>query len=147
MKSFNLSRAIVAGVIGTAAMTLMTTMAGLMGIKMDIPAMLSGFMNVPTAVGWLAHFMIGTMFAIIYAALFASRLPGAPWMRGALYGLFPFLLAQIAVMPMMGMGLFTANAPNQWMLVMGSMIGHLVYGAVVGATYGPPVPEVSARHA
>jgi uncharacterized membrane protein YagU involved in acid resistance len=52
--------------------------------------------------------------------------------RGALYGLAPWLLAQLVVIPMMGMPLFSGSA----VLATGSLIGHLVYGAVVGATYG-----------
>ena len=132
----NLGKAILAGIVGTIAMTLLTMMAGAMGLEMNIPAMLSGFMQVPIIVGWLAHFMIGIVFALVYAYGFAKRLPGSPAARGALYGLFPFLMAQIAVMPMMSMGLFTSNAPNALMLVLGSLMGHLVYGAVVGAIYG-----------
>ena len=136
MKDLNLSRAVFAGLAATAVMTAMTMMAGLMGVNMDIPAMLSGFMKMPLVIGWVAHFMIGTVLALIYAFFFVDHLPGAGWVRGAIYGLFPFLLAQVAVMPMMGMGIFTANAPNQMMLVMGSLIGHLVYGAVLGGLYG-----------
>lgn len=137
MSRINWGKAILAGLGGTAVMTLVAMMAGpMMGIEMNVPKMLSGFMKVPLAVGWIVHFMIGTVLALIYVALVIDLLPGAPWLRGALYGLAPFFLAQIAVMPMMGMGFFTINAPNTMMLVMGSLIGHLVYGAVVGAIYG-----------
>ena len=38
-----------------------------------------------------------------------------------------------AVMPMVGMPLFSGSAA----MVAGSLIGHLVYGAVIGAVYGP----------
>lgn len=138
MSSANLPRAAVAGIVGTAVMTILTVLAGMMGMEMDIPGMLSDFMGVPLAVGWLAHFMIGIVLALIYAVAAAGRLPGAPWVQGALFGLAPFLLAQVAVMPMMGMGFFTANAPNAMMMVVGSLVGHLVYGAVVGAVYGTP---------
>lgn len=55
---------------------------------------------------------------------------------GALFGLAPFLLAQLAVMPMMGMPVFSGSVA----MAMGSLVGHLVYGGVVGAVYGP------ARH-
>lgn len=64
MKPVNLPRAVVAGLAGTVAMTAMTLIAGLMGVKMDIPAMLSGFMHLPLAAGWVAHFMIGTALAV-----------------------------------------------------------------------------------
>jgi len=137
MNAKDVLRAVLAGVVGTAVMTVMTLMASAMGLPMDIPGMLSGFMQVPLFVGWLAHFMIGVVFALVYAFGLASQLPGGPVVKGALFGLIPFLLAQIMVMPMMGMGLFTSNAPNALLLVMGSLMGHLVYGGVVGAVYGP----------
>lgn len=137
MRALNVGRAVLAGIAGTAVMTLMTIMAGAMGMKMDIPGMLSGFMGTPVAIGWIAHFMIGTVLALIYAAGFVAWLRGAPWLRGALYGVFPFLLAQLAVMPVMGMGVFTSAAPNALVMVAGSLMGHLVYGAIVGAVYGP----------
>lgn len=132
----NIDKAVLAGVIGTIVMTLMTMMATAIGLPMDIPAMLSGFMHVSITIGWLAHFMIGIALALIYVYAFMSWLPGSPVVKGALYGVFPFLVAQIMLMPMMGMGLFTANAPNALMLVLGSLMGHLVYGAVVGGVYG-----------
>ncbi len=82
--------------------------------------------------GWVGHLMIGTMLAIIYAVV-APRLAGPPAVRGALYGFAPFLLAQIVVIPMMGMPLFSGSVA----IAMGSLVGHLVYGVVVGAVYGP----------
>jgi uncharacterized membrane protein YagU involved in acid resistance len=107
-------------------------MAPLMGIPaMNPAAMLAGAMGGSVVLGWLGHLMIGTILALIYAAL-APRLPGAPWIRGALYGLAPWLLAQLVVIPMMGMPFFSGSAT----LAMGSLVGHLVYGAVVGAAYG-----------
>jgi uncharacterized membrane protein YagU involved in acid resistance len=127
------SRAAVAGLLATGVMTAVGLwMAPLMGIPaMNPAAMLAGAMGGSVALGWLGHLMIGTVLALIYAAI-APRLPGAAWIRGALYGLAPWLLAQLVVIPMMGMPFFSGSAT----LAIGSLVGHLVYGAVVGATYG-----------
>ena len=62
-----------------------------------------------------------------------DKLSGNAVTKGLLFSLVPFLLAQILVMPMMGAGLFSANTPAPLMMVMGSLIGHLVYGATLGA--------------
>lgn len=138
----DLGRAIVAGLVGTAVMTLVGLYAApLMGIPPMNPAqMLAGAMGGAALLGWLAHFMIGSILAVGYA-LVASAIPGPAVARGALYGLAPFLLAQIAVMPMMGMPFFSGSVS----LAMGSLVGHLVYGGVVGAIYGTggPVPSVA----
>ena len=76
--------------------------------------------------------MIGTTLATAYAAFFAERLPGPPVVRGMLFGIAPWLLAQVVVMPMMGAGFFSGSL----MAATGSLMGHLVYGAVVGTVYG-----------
>lgn len=49
-------------------------------------------------------------------------------------------MAQIMVMPMMGMLLFSGSA----VMAMGSLIGHLIYGAVVGGVYGPVPTQAGA---
>lgn len=135
-----IGRAIAAGIIGTLVMTAVGLwVAPLMGIPAMNPAqMLAGVMGGSLALGWAGHLMIGTILAIIYA-LVAGWLPGAPAVRGALYGIAPFLLAQVVVIPMMGMPLFSGSA----VMALGSLIGHLVYGAVVGGVYGA-VPSRSA---
>jgi len=38
--------------------------------------------------------------------------------------------------PMMGAGLFAVNTHAPMAMVMGSLMGHLVYGAVLGGVYG-----------
>ncbi|MEW5916945.1 MAG: DUF6789 family protein [Gemmatimonadota bacterium] len=138
----NWTKAIMAGLLGTAVMTAVGIwVAPIMGIPRMNPAeMLAQPMGGSLALGWVAHFMVGTILAAIYAAV-AHWLRGPAWARGAVYGLAPFLVAQIVVMPMMGMPLFSGS------LVMagGSLIGHLVYGAVVGAVYGEEKQFAPAR--
>jgi hypothetical protein len=129
------SKAVVAGLIGTVAITVVGVWIGpLMGIPPMNPAeMLAGVMGGVMLLGWIAHFMIGTILAVIYA-LVAAKLPGPPVARGALYGLAPWLVAQVMVMPIMGMPLFSGSA----VMAVGSLLGHLVYGAVIGGIYGAP---------
>ncbi len=127
------TRAAIAGLVATGVMTVVGLwIAPLMGIPpMNPAAMLAGAMGGSLTLGWLAHLMVGTVLALIYAAI-APGLPGAPWARGALYGLAPWLLAQLVVMPMMGMPLLSGSA----VMAIGSLIGHLVYGVVLGVIYG-----------
>lgn len=134
----NWSRAALAGLLGTGVMTAFGLwVAPIMGVPaMNPAAMLAGAMGGSAMLGWAGHLMIGAILALIYAVVSPS-LPGAPVVRGALYGLAPWLLAQLVVIPMMGMPLFSGSA----VLATGSLVGHLVYGAVVGATYGAPTPR------
>ena len=131
--SQNYMKIIMAGIIGTIAMTLVGVFgAPMMGLApMNPAAMLAGAMGGMVALGWLAHFMIGVVFAFGYV-LAAPYLRGPGAARGATYALAPWLMAQLAVMPMMGMPIFSGSV----MVAMGSLIGHVVYGLVVGAILG-----------
>ena len=130
----SVTRVISAGVVATLVMTMVGLyVAPMMGMPAMNPAdMLADAMGGVTLLGWAAHLMIGTVLALIYAAVFLTRLPGPPVARGALFSLAPWLMAQVMVMPMMGMGLFSGSA----MMAGGSLIGHLVYGAVLGGITG-----------
>lgn len=129
----NIGGAVLAGVLGTIVMTAVGLwVAPLMGIPPMNPAnMLAGAMGGVMVLGWLGHFAIGVILAVIYVVV-APSIPGSPVLSGAVYGIAPWLLAQVAVIPMMGMPLFSGSVS----MAMGSLIGHLVYGAVVGAVYG-----------
>ena len=133
-------QAVIAGLIATAVMTAVGIfVAPMMGLPAMNPAeMLAMQMGGALISGWTAHLMIGTILAVLYAGV-APIIPGAPAARGALYGVVPFLLAQIIVMPMMGMPRFSGSAA----MAVGSLIGHLVYGAVLGAVYGSPAPATA----
>jgi uncharacterized membrane protein YagU involved in acid resistance len=112
-------------------------MAPMMGMpEMNIGKMLGMFMGMPDVAGWIAHFMIGSALAVFYAALFQPKFPGNGVVRGMTFGLIPWLMAQVAVNPMMGAGVFAMNTQAPMAMVMGSLMGHLVYGAVLGGFYG-----------
>jgi uncharacterized membrane protein YagU involved in acid resistance len=130
----NFARAVAAGMVATLVMTAVGLwIAPLMGMPAMNPAdMLAGSMGGSILLGWAAHVMIGTVLALGYAIV-APLIPGPLALRGALYAIAPFLAAQILVMPMMGMPVFSGSA----VLAMGSLVGHLVYGAVLGQVYGP----------
>ncbi len=133
MVRLNWTRIIFGGLVATTVMTVLMLMAPAMGLPpMNVGAMLGSVMGGSLFLGWMAHFVIGTMLAIIYATLFAARLPGPGFLRGAPYGLAPWIVAQLVIMPMMGAGVFGGSFGAGF----GSLMGHLVYGAVLGGIYG-----------
>ena len=138
----NTGRAVVAGVTGALVMTTVGLWAApMMGITRMNPAdMLAQQMGGNTALGWAGHLMIGTILALSYAAI-SRRLPGPHAIRGAIFSLLPFFMAQLLVMPMMGLPLFSGSLP----LALGSLIGHVIYGLVIGAVYGSGGQTSAAR--
>lgn len=133
-------RAIAAGLIGTATMTallLIEPSIGLPNIAMGqilggSLGLASALPNVGAALGWALHFLIGAAFALVYAAALDRKLPGSPLLRGMLFGALLFVLAQVAFMPFVGGGFFSRG---DLQLLAGSLIGHLLYGGVVGWIY------------
>lgn len=141
-KQFSIKSALIAGAFATTAMTIFTYMAPLMGFEMNIPQMLAKTMGTPIIFGWIAHFMVGEILAINFGAIFISALNKKPDLKtGALFGLIPWFIAQIMVMPMMSLmsggsysdGLFSGSI----MVAMASLVGHIIYGGVLGKIYKP----------
>jgi uncharacterized membrane protein YagU involved in acid resistance len=151
MKSqFSFTKAIVAGISATVVMTLFTYMGGVMNIKMDIPAMLGSMFGGNLTIGWIMHFMIGTILSINYGLIFYSNVNINPlWLRGAVFGLLPWLMAQILVMPMMsvmnGMPFSSGLFSGSIMMAMASLVGHIIFGAVLGSIYKPEPKLVAVQ--
>src|SRR3989442_9768059 len=104
----NFGRAALGGFVGTLVMTAMMYMvAPMMGLHMDIAAMLGSMLGGSWAAGMALHFVNGTLiFPAVYAYALAGWLPGSPVIKGTIWGVALWLLAQVAVLPMVGAGFF-----------------------------------------
>jgi len=143
----NIGKAILGGFVGTLAITLMMYKVGpMMGLmKMDIAESLGKTMGMGWMVGMILHFMNGTIiFPLIYAFPLYRVLPAGPTARGTIWGVILWLLAQLIVMPMMGGGVFSAKMGGM-MTAGGSLIGHIVYGALLGVIAGSAEAPASAQ--
>ncbi|MGE0460798.1 MAG: DUF6789 family protein [Vicinamibacterales bacterium] len=131
------ARAMLGGFLGTVTMTaMMYLVAPMMGLNMDIAAMLGSMVGGSWALGMLLHFVNGTIiFPLAYSLVLYGRLPGGPVGKGIAWGVVLWLVAQVVVMPMMGAGLFSM-AMGGMMAAAGSLMGHLVYGGILGAVSG-----------
>ena len=130
----NVKRLVLGGVVSTLAITaMMYIVAPMTGVRMDIAAMLGSMLGGSWAAGMAMHLVNGTLvFPLVYGYWLVSRLPGPPVARGALWGVVLWLIAQTMVMPMMGAGLFSA-ATGGMVAAVGSLVGHLLYGTILGA--------------
>lgn len=141
----NPTRAAAAGFIGTGVMTALLLIEPSIGLpQIAIGQILSTSLGLVSAqlpfgpaIGWLLHFLVGMGLALGYAAVLQPRLPGTPILRGTTFGVLVFLVAQVAFMPLVGSGVFSNGDPQ---LIAGSLLGHLVYGGLVGWIYEVPAP-------
>jgi len=136
----NLFAVIVAGLIGTAAMTILMMLAPIMGLpKMDIVGMLGSMFTTQPGpaklIGLIIHFMMGVIFAFIYALLWQNGLGSPSWVWGLIFGFVHGIVA-VVTMPMM---MKTHPRPPAMQpgpkLMMGQIMGHLLFGLVVALTY------------
>lgn len=107
------------------------------------------------SVGMLSHAIVGAIWAIFYAYFFWSALDWPPWLQGMAFSLLPTLLALLVAYPqlqMMHLDLETAMfnpvvviGSVTWQEAVGLLLGHLIYGVVLGALYTHPVGYPVAR--
>ncbi len=134
----NIIKAILGGIVGTLMMSLMMRFAApmMIGQPMDIAAMLGNMMGGVYALGMAAHIMLGVLvFPLIYALLVYRLLPGDPLIKGLTWGLILWLIAETMVMPMAGAGFFMSEIGGI-KAVMAALMGHLVYGGLLGVIAG-----------
>ena len=136
----SLQSTIFAGIAGTIAMTIIMLLAPMMGLpRMNAAEMLSSMMGFPVALGWIAHFMIGILFALSYGYFFfgLARTRNRV-IEGASFGVAVFVFAQImmALMRVMRGGMPQPEG-GMALMMLGSLVGHIMYGIPVALIAKP----------
>jgi hypothetical protein len=142
-------RTILAGLAGTAALTLILAWGPTVGAPaLNLPLWDGTFftlnLGVAVTLGYVVHFAIGVVLALLYQSRVAPRLNGEGWWRGALFGLMVWAGLMLVGLPLFDWldplvqnGLLTA--PGLFALGLGMtapvmlLLAHLVFGAIVGA--------------
>jgi uncharacterized protein DUF6789 len=119
-----IGRGIIAGFLATIALSAM----------LDPIAMLvrtAGILS-PT-LGWLLHFLVGTLVWGAGFALVQGWLRGPSWLRGIEFGVGAWLLVVIIVVVMRRLGLFGVDLGFVTPLAMLAI--HIVFGGLLGGIY------------
>ena len=145
----NIIGAVISGIAGTIAISIVMRMAPMMGMpKMDIVDLLSTMFGKPNSgLGWMMHMMMGVVFALIYAFLWAIGFGTANWLFGLIFGAAHWLVVGVimAMIPIMHAGIKNGDveAPGMWMTnqggvlaFLGGLMGHMVFGLAVALVYG-----------
>lgn len=133
----NISAGLTAGFVATIVLSALMIAKAMMGLMpaLDVIAMLSHMMGSAATMGWVAHFVIGTIawgggFAILY-----DQIPGGgATAKGMVFATGAWIAMMVVVMPMAGAG-FLGLGLGIMAPIMTLML-HLIYGAVLGAVYG-----------
>ena len=143
MMSGKLGAALVAGLLAGAAFGVMMQMMMAPtpdGGQMPMIAMVGQIVGSPTAgAGWLYHLFNSAVIGAIFGWLLGDRVhsyaSGLGW--GAAYGFVWWILGGLILMPiLLGMPAFAPlMMPPMRMVAMGSLIGHLIYGLILGGAF------------
>ncbi len=144
----NLFKGLLAALVATIVLSALMVGKSMMGVMpaLDLPMMIAGTMGRPDmpVVGWGVHFMIGVVGYGAAMALLDAHLPGdSHVMHGVMVGVIGWLVMMVMLMPMMGVGMFGMGMGV--MAPMMTLVLHLIFGAVLGWTYGASNPARPAH--
>lgn len=128
---------LIAGVVFGLMMQMMTAPAP-GGSRVPMMAMVAQVVGSGSvAVGWLYHLFNSAVIGAVFAFLLGNRVAGIGRLAGlgAAYGFLWWVLGGLILMPLLlGMPPFAPLRMAPMLPVaMGSLVGHLIYGALLGA--------------
>jgi hypothetical protein len=148
-------KGVIAGLAATIAVSLLEAANLYFGPwAASFPRLLSVMLQTPdlVAVGWVAHFLVGTVILGAAFGVLCPRLPtDTPESKGILFAVGAFIVMGLTVAPMVGalggrpVGIFFMQAgfgTLAWMIAT-----HAIYGIVLGGVYGRLVEREKRAHA
>ena len=82
------------------------------------------------------NLLIGLVLGVVYARVVEPMLGGPGWQKGLLFALIPWLISIAAFLPIMGGGFLGTDIGAGPLPILGNLVLHLCYGAILGAVYG-----------
>jgi len=131
----NIKAGLISGFIATLVLSLIMVMKAKMGLMPELNAikMLAGMMHAPLIMGWVAHFMIGTVVWGLLYSLAVRVLPGGVMGSALIFSVIAWMMMMVGPMPMAGAGLFGLKLGA--MAPVATLMLHLIWGAVLGLSY------------
>jgi hypothetical protein len=148
----NALRGMIAGFVATLALGVLLLFKGSLDLwpQLNIIRLLMGLGSITAPAAWMDHFIVGTVVWGLLFSLFDSVGSGlGHWLKGIIFGVFAWFMMMVLFMPAAGAGLFGNKIGLIAPVVM--LVVHLIYGAVLGVTYGllavwaPAKPEVKPQ--
>ena len=137
---------IVAGLIATVVLSALMLLKGMMGVMpdLDVIAMIAGMMGASALIGWIAHFMIGAIYGLVFSQVAGHGTTGATVARGVGLGIAGWLVMMIVLMPMVGCGFFGLAMPSGMMAPVATLMLHVIFGGVLGFSFAKLTGDATA---
>ncbi len=132
--------AMIAGLMGTVAMSFVIYIGPLVGMpRMDLIGLLgsvfSGNRAAARILGILLHLATGVLSGIIYGVLWSLDLFSPTWVSGLLLGLGHWVVASLMMPRILMMHPRNPTLERSMVWVFGFLLAHLVFGIVTALTY------------
>ena len=132
----NIVNGLIAGFVATVVLSALMILKSMMGVMpgLNVIKMLSMMMAGPLIMGWVAHFVIGTVaWGGVFAVLYGFIPGGSGVLKGIVFAIAAWLAMMIVIMPMAGAGFF--GMKFGMMAAVMTLILHVIFGAVMGFVY------------
>ncbi|TIC79551.1 DUF6789 family protein [Crenobacter intestini] len=137
-------KAVIAGFAATIVLSMLMMAKHVMGLMpqvnpvMDLALLFAHFTrSAPNMMmGWLMHFLLGSVVWGLAYAWLSPQLKGSPLVRGLMFAVMAWFAMMVLFMPLVGHGLFAMGYGMGVMPAMATLMLHLAYGAVLGLVYG-----------
>jgi hypothetical protein len=130
-------KGLIAGFIATLVLSAALVINDTMNLmpQIDIVRMLMSSAQLSRTSAWMDHFIVGVVvWGLLFAAYDGLAPDTADWLKGIIFGAFAWLLMMVTFLPLAGAGFFGVKIGAG--AVVGLLMLHLLYGLVLGATYG-----------
>ena len=140
----NTLKGITAGLVATLVLSAIMLLKAHLDVAQDYTAiaMLSRLAGGAVS-AWLDHFIVGVLVWGLLFAEFDAAVTMPYWLKGLGFGVFAWLMMMLLFMPIGGLGLFGLKAGFLPAAV--NLAQHLIYGVVLGVTYGLLTAWVPAK--
>jgi hypothetical protein len=133
----NSMKGMVAGLVATLVLSGLLLLKGTMNLvpELSIISLLMGLGSITLVQAWMDHFIVGVVaWGLAFGAYDSLASRPAHWLKGIIFGVFAWVVMMVLFMPLAKAGVFGWKIGPVAAAV--TLIYHLVYGAVLGTTYG-----------
>jgi len=142
----NFMKGMIAGFVATLVLSGLLFLKSTMNLvpELNLITLLTNLGSISIVQAWMDHFIMGVLvWGLLFGAYDASAERPAHWLKGIIFGVFAWLVMMVLFMPLAKAGFFGYRLGPMAAAV--TLIYHLVYGAVLGTTYGLLTAWVPAK--
>jgi hypothetical protein len=133
----NSMKGMVAGLVATLVLSGLLLVKSSMELvpELNIIRLLVNLGSITAVQAWMDHFIVGVVvWGLLFGVYDSLATRPAHWLKGIIFGVFAWLMMMVVFMPLAKAGIFGFRLGPMAAAV--TLAYHLVYGAVLGTTYG-----------